>query len=108
MSEPALTRTLTIALQPDWRGALRAAGRCGQAGSCQGETLNFETPGAFFGRLTELRWALIDALKGQGEMAVRELARRGGVPGCAVLEPATLVLVTAALFGLTALRRWKY
>ena len=78
MSEAALTRNLTITLQPDWRGALRAAGLLAQAGSYQGETLNFETPGAFFGRLTELRWALLHALQGQGEMAVRELARRVG------------------------------
>ena len=44
----------------------------------QGETLNFETPGAFFGRLTERRWALVTALLGQGTLAVRELARRVG------------------------------
>lgn len=78
MSEPALIRSLTITLQPDWRGALRAAGLRARAGSYQGETLNFETPGAFFGRLTKLRWALIHALQGQGELAVRELARRVG------------------------------
>ncbi|MBE0547200.1 MAG: hypothetical protein IH627_05950, partial [Rubrivivax sp.] len=71
-------RTLTITLQPDWRAALRAAGRRAQAASYQGEVLNFESPGAFFGRLTERRWALVHALQGQGELAVRELARRVG------------------------------
>ncbi len=49
-----------------------------QADSYQGETLNFESPGAFFGRLTERRWAMVTALQGQGAMAVRELARRAG------------------------------
>lgn len=71
-------RTLTITLQPDWHTALRRAGKKAQATSYQGETLNFETPGAFFGRLTERRWALVTALLGQGTLAVRELARRVG------------------------------
>jgi predicted transcriptional regulator len=71
-------RTLTITMTPDWRAALRHAGKAGQADRYQGETLNFESPGAFFGRLTERRWALVTALQGQGAMAVRELARRAG------------------------------
>lgn len=71
-------RTLTITLQPDWRGALRAAGRRARATRYQGEVLNFETPGAFFGQLTVRRWVLVNALQGQGELAVRELARRLG------------------------------
>lgn len=71
-------RTLTITLQTDWRAALRQAGKRAKAASYQGETLNFESPGAFFGRLTERRWALVTALLGQGTLAVRELARRVG------------------------------
>ncbi len=71
-------RTLTITMSPDWRAALRQAGKAAQADSYQGETLNFESPGAFFGRLTERRWVLVTALLGQGAMAVRELARRSG------------------------------
>lgn len=71
-------RTLTIILAPDWRSALRQAGKAAQADRYQGETLNFESPGAFFGRLTERRWTLVTALLGQGAMAVRELARRAG------------------------------
>ena len=51
-------RSLTITMTPDWRAALRPAGKAGQADRYQGETLNFESPGAFFGRLTERRWAL--------------------------------------------------
>ena len=69
-------RRLTITLQPDWKEALRHAGRRASARSYQGEVLNFETPGVFFGRMTERRWAIVRALQGQGEMAVRELARR--------------------------------
>jgi predicted transcriptional regulator len=71
-------RTLTITMSPNWRAALRQAGKASQADSYQGETLNFESPGAFFGKLTERRWALVTALLGQGAMAVRELARRSG------------------------------
>lgn len=69
-------RNLTITLQADWRAELRHAGRRAQAATYQGEVLNFESPGAFFSRLTERRWALVRALQGQGELALRELARR--------------------------------
>ena len=73
MSKP---RTLTITMRPDWKAALRAAGRRAQAQTYAGEVLNFESPGAFFSRLTERRWNLVRALQGQGVLAVRELARR--------------------------------
>jgi len=70
-------RTLTITINPDWQSALRNAARIGfAADSYQGETLNFETPAAFFSRLTSRRWAMLDALLGAGEVPVRELARR--------------------------------
>jgi predicted transcriptional regulator len=69
-------RTLTITLQPDWKDALREAGRRAGARSYRGEVLNFESPGAFFGRMTERRWVLVRALQGQGEISLRELARR--------------------------------
>ena len=69
-------RTLTITLQPDWKAALRQAGRRASARSYKGEVLNFESPGVFFGRMTERRWAIVRALQGQGEIALRELARR--------------------------------
>ncbi|MBN2886411.1 MAG: transcriptional regulator [Chromatiaceae bacterium] len=72
------SRTLTITLQPDWRAALRAGGHAAQADRYQGETLNFETAAALFGRLTERRWALVQALLGAGELSVRELSRRVG------------------------------
>ena len=71
-------RRLTITKSPEWRAALQQAGKAGRADRYQGETLDFESPGAFFGRLTERRWALVTALQGQGAMAVRELARRAG------------------------------
>ena len=70
-------RTLTITIDADWQGALRTVARAAfGARSYQGEALNFETPGAFFSRLTSRRWALLDALIGAGEVPVRELARR--------------------------------
>jgi predicted transcriptional regulator len=69
-------RTLTITMQPDWRAALRAAGQAAHRDRYQGETLNFETPAALFGRLTERRWALVQALLGAGELSLGELSRR--------------------------------
>ena len=69
-------RTLLITMDADWKAALRTAGQKATARSYQGEVLNFETAGAFFGKLTERRWALVHVLQGQGAMSVRELARR--------------------------------
>lgn len=71
-------RTLTVTMQADWRAALRTAGRQSAKATYQGETLNFESPAAFFGRLTERRWSLVTLLQGQGTLALRELARRAG------------------------------
>lgn len=71
-------RTLTITLQPDWKGALRALGQVAKADTYQGEVLNFESPGQFFGQLTERRWEIVHAAQGRGELSVRELARTVG------------------------------
>jgi predicted transcriptional regulator len=68
-------RYLTITLQPDWKGALRAIGKALKADTYQGEVLNFESPGQFFGQLTEKRWEIVRAAQGKGELSVRELAR---------------------------------
>ena len=71
-------RTLTITLQPDWKGALRGLARTAQAETYQGEVLNFESPAQFFGQLTEKRWELVRAAQGRGEIPVREMARSVG------------------------------
>lgn len=72
-------RRLTITLGTDWQAALRKAGKAATALTYQGEILNFETPAAFFGRLTERRWAIVQALQQDGDtVGVRELARRLG------------------------------
>lgn len=77
METESLKRTLTITLQADWQKALRTSAQAAfAAGSYQGETLNFESAGAFFSHLTERRWALIHTLQGAGDLAVREVARR--------------------------------
>lgn len=55
-------RHLTITLQPDWQAALRRAGDRALEGTYRGETLNFESLGMFFARLTEKRWALVRTL----------------------------------------------
>lgn len=70
-------RTLTITMQSDWQAALKATAKTAfQRQRYAGEALNFESPAAFFGQLTEKRWALIRALQEAGEVPVRELARR--------------------------------
>lgn len=90
-------RRLTITLRPDWRAALREAGKLATADTYQGETLNFETPGAFFGRLTERRWAIVHALQQDGgTVGLRELSRRLGRDVKRVHEDAT-ELVTLGL-----------
>jgi predicted transcriptional regulator len=38
--------------------------------------LSFQSPEAFFGKLTARRWEIVQALLGAGPVAVRELARR--------------------------------
>ena len=68
-------RYLTITLQPDWKGALRAMAPAAKSKQYQGEVLNFESPGHFFGQLTEKRWEIARAAQGKGELSVRELAR---------------------------------
>lgn len=71
-------RCLTITLQPDWKGALRAVGQVAKADTYQGEVLNFESPGHFFGQLSEKRWEIVRAAQGKGDLSVRELARAVG------------------------------
>jgi predicted transcriptional regulator len=71
-------RYLTITLQPDWKGALRVMAKVANADTYQGEVLNFESPGHFFGQLTEKRWEMVRAAQGKGELSVRELARAVG------------------------------
>jgi len=68
-------RTLTITLRSDWKTALRESGMAAIEKEYQGETLNFETPAAFFSHLTERRWNIINALQKHTTMGVRELAR---------------------------------
>jgi predicted transcriptional regulator len=52
--------------------------KAAQADEYQGEVLNFESPGHFFGRLSEKRWEIVRAAQGKGELSVRELARSVG------------------------------
>lgn len=71
-------RYLTMTMQPDWKGALRTMGQAAKAGVYRGEVLNFESPGHFFGQLSEKRWEIVRAAQGKGELSVRELARAVG------------------------------
>lgn len=75
-----MKRALTITTGTSWKDALRAAGERAThgiaTGEYQGESLNFESPAAFFGQLSELRWQMVRAMMGRGTVGVRELARR--------------------------------
>lgn len=71
-------RRLTIRISSHWQDLLRAQARAFIASSYQGETLNFESPVAFFSQLTDRRWALLQLLIGAGELGLRETARRVG------------------------------
>ena len=75
-------RTLTITVDADWKNALRDVGHKAvlgiATGQPQGDTLNFETPAAFFAHLNERRWLLLRDMLGQGTVGVRELARKVG------------------------------
>ena len=77
-----MERTLTITIRADWKAALRDAMSVAvtgvEHGTYMGETLNFETPAAFFSRLTSNRWVMLTELQGSGTVGVRELARRLG------------------------------
>ena len=68
-------RYLTISLLPDWQSGLRKVAFALKSNEYQGEVLNFESPGHFFGQLTEKRWNIVRFAQGKGELSVRELAR---------------------------------
>lgn len=94
-------RSLTISMRPDWQAAMRqAASSALAASSYQGETLNFDSPAAFFANMTDRRWAVVTALQGAGEVGVRELSRRLGRDVKRVHEDAN-VLVSLGLIDRT-------
>jgi predicted transcriptional regulator len=61
----------------------------------EGDRLNFESAAAFFGTLTERRWAMIHALQGAGEVPVREGARRIGRDVRRVQQDASALVPSA-------------
>ena len=73
-----MNKTLTITIKPDWEKNLREAAKHSTRGGYQGEYLNFASPSLFFGKLTENRWELVQALQKDGAAGVRELAQRVG------------------------------
>ncbi len=70
-----MSRSLTITIEPDWKGQLAQNAKQAFKGEKLGEKLSFASPELFFGKLTAKRWALVNALQGAGEMSVREVAR---------------------------------
>jgi predicted transcriptional regulator len=92
-STDATKRQLTITVDADWRGALReAASSAFSADAYLGETLNFETPAAFFGRLNGRRWALLQMLQRHGALTSESLARRAGQAAGALAEDIAALL----------------
>ncbi|WP_256988575.1 HVO_A0114 family putative DNA-binding protein [Bordetella genomosp. 9] len=91
-----MERKLTITARHDWATAMREAGAAAaegmKRGKYQGEKLNFETPSAFFSRLTSNRWAMLAELQGAGNVGVRELARRLGRDVKRVHDDATALV----------------
>lgn len=79
-------RRLTITLSPHWQDLLRAQVDAFGASVYRGETLNFESPAAFFSQLTERRWAVLQSLIGAGELGLRETAQRAGRDVARVFE----------------------
>ena len=72
---------------------MRADGTAAKASSYQGETLNFESASAFFGKLTERRWDMIHALQSDGgDVGIRELARRLGGDSSRIHEDAAMLI----------------
>ena len=61
-----------------WPLCIALLWRSAKADTYQGEVLNFESPGHFFGQLTEKRWDIVRACQGRDELSVRELARAVG------------------------------
>jgi predicted transcriptional regulator len=92
-STEATRRRLTITVDADWRGALReAASAAFSADSYMGETLNFETPATFFGRLTGQRWKLLQVLQREGALTIDALALRAGLPAVTIGEDVSVLL----------------
>ena len=91
-AHPSLQRDDAGVVQMDKRGggSLRAAGR----GAFAANGYQGETPAAFFSRLTEKRWAMLHALQGAGDLAVRELARRLAAFTQRLPKPVPQVLFT--------------
>jgi len=74
-----MERSLKITIGADWTAALRSGFKQAmETGEYVGETINFESPAAFFAKLSENRWKLVNSLQGEGQIGVRELARRLG------------------------------
>ena len=67
-------RSPTIRLQPDWKAGLRPVGRKTRSTIYQGKELAFETPPAFFSRLTMRRWELVRMMQGKGALSMRTTA----------------------------------
>lgn len=93
-----MERVLKITIGDDWKATLRAGiARAMESGGYVGESINFESPAAFFSKLSDKRWQLVNALQGAGEVGVRELSRRVGRDVKRVHEDAS-ALVDLGLF----------
>jgi len=72
------TRRLLTITKPKLACSLAARGQGWSSRQIPRRDIELRKPGAFFGRRTERRWALVTALQGPGAMAVCRLTGRAG------------------------------
>jgi hypothetical protein len=73
-----MKKILTVTIGAEWEKRLRATASAVERGEAPGARLAFTSPGLFFSKPSERRWALVGSLQSDGDAGVRELARRIG------------------------------
>lgn len=87
------TVTLGISSRADTKRRMAAA----FAGEAQGEFISFASVDLLWRVLTAKRWDIIQAMTGQGELSIREVARRVGRDVKAVHGDVTALLEAGVL-----------
>lgn len=91
------TVTLSVASREDVNARARAAFR----GEAQGAHISFASADLLWRTLTKKRWDILQAMTGQGELSIREVARRVGRDVKAVHGDVT-ALINAGVIERTA------
>ena len=80
------TVTLSVASREDVNRRVRAA----FGGEAQGAHISFASVELLWQTLTSKRWAILQAMTGQGELPIREVARRVGRDVTALLHAGVI------------------